>query len=300
VKQPMLADKANLEKIQFPVYASHKLDGIRCAIKDDIAMSRKMLPIPNEFVQDQLGHSALNGLDGELTVGPANAPDLMQRCQSELMSQEGQPDFTYWVFDFWTAPDMPFGERYQIMQRAEKDGVFFGQTRVLLLPQTLIHNMAELAAFEAHALEQGYEGIMIRSPKGKYKYGRSTNREGYLLKLKPWVDAEAVVIGFVEGMHNDNEATIDETGYTKRSSHKDNMVPADTLGAFMCRDKAGVEFKVSCGVLTHPQRKQIWDERNTPQTKLGATVTFKTFKQTGVKDKPRFNIFKAFRDVRDM
>lgn len=301
MKQPMLADPANLEKIQFPVFASHKLDGMRAVIKDDMVLSRKMKPLPNSFIQDQLGHAALNGLDGELCVGPANAPDLMQRCQSELMSQDGQPDFTYWVFDFWTAPNMPFGERYQIMQRAEKDGVFFGQTRVLLLPQTLIRNIAELAAFEAQALEQGFEGIMIRSPKGRYKYGRSTNREGYLLKLKPWVDAEAVVIGFQEKMHNDNEATIDETGYTKRSSHKENLVPADTLGAFLCRDiTTGVEFKVSPGVLKHDQRKRIWDERGTDATALGKTVTYKTFKQTGVKDKPRFNIFKAFRDARDM
>lgn len=293
----MLAEKAVLEKIKYPVYASHKLDGVRAVIKDDMVLSRKLLPIPNAFVQDTLGHPALNGLDGELTVGPANAPDVMQRTTSGVMSQDGEPDFTFWVFDFWTAPNMPFGERFAIMQRAEKDGVFFGQTRVRLLPQTLIYNEAELLAYEARALEEGYEGTMIRSPKGIYKYGRSTAREGYLNKRKPWVDAEAVVIGFVEGMHNDNEATIDETGHTKRSSHKENMVPAGTLGAFLVRGADGVEFKVSPGVLTHPQRKEVWDNR---EKYLGAIVTYKTFKQTGVKDKPRFNVFKAFRDQRDM
>lgn len=300
MKQPMLADKANLEKLQFPLYASHKLDGVRAVIKDDMVLSRKMKPIPNAFIQDLLGQSALNGLDGELCVGPANAPDLMQRTTSGVMSEDGEPEFTYWVFDFWTAPDMPFAERFQIMQRAERDGVFFGQTRVLLLPQTLIRDMSELQAFQANALEQGFEGTMLRSPKGKYKYGRSTNKEGYLLKVKPWETAEAVVIGFQEKMHNDNEATLDETGYTKRSSHKENLVPADTLGAFLVRSADGVEFKVAPGVLKADERKRVWDERNTPATALGKTITYKTFRQTGVKDKPRFNVFQAFRDARDM
>lgn len=296
MKSPMLAEKAVLEKIKYPVYASHKLDGVRAVIEDDIVKSRKLLPIPNTFIQDTIGIPQLNGLDGELCVGPPNAPDLMQRTTSGVMSQDGEPDFTFWVFDFWTAPTMPFGERFQIMSRAEKDGVFFGQTRVLLLPQTLIHNEAELLAYEAQALEQGYEGTMIRSPKGVYKYGRSTAREGYLNKRKPWATAEAVVIGFVEGMHNDNEATVDETGHTKRSSHKENMVPAGTLGAFLVRGADGVEFKVSPGVLKHPERKAIWEHQS---LYLGATLTYQTFKQTGVKDKPRFNVFKAFRHAID-
>lgn len=290
MKSPMLAVEA--KDIKFPCFASYKLDGMRAVIKDDMVLSRKLKPFPNQFIQDTIGIPQLNGLDGELCVGPYNAPDLMQRCQSEIMSEEGEPAFTYWVFDFWTAPTMPFGERYQIMQRAEKDGVFYGQTRVLLLPQTLIRDQDELNAYNAAALEQGFEGIMVRSPQGIYKYGRSTAKEGYLLKVKPWVDAEAVVIGFQEGLHNDNEATIDETGHTKRSSHKENMRPADTLGAFLVRGADGTEFRVSPGVLTHPQRKEVWDNR---ERYMGATLTYKTFTQTGVKDKPRFNVFKCFR-----
>lgn len=293
--KPMLAVEA--KDLKFPLYASVKLDGVRAVIKDGVLLSRSLKPIPNEYVQTMLGHSEMDGLDGELTVGPANANDLMQRTTSGVMSQEGQPDFVYWVFDFWNNPTMPFGERFTIMQRALKDGVFAGQTRVQLLPQYLIHTQAELESFETYNLEQGYEGTMVRSPMGVYKYGRSTAKEGYLLKRKPWVDAEAVVIGFEEGLHNANEATLDELGHTKRSTHQANMIPKDTLGALLVRGPDGTEFRVSPGCMTHPQRKAVWDDR---ASFMGRLLTYKTFKQTGVKDKPRFNVFKAWRDTRDI
>lgn len=295
--KPMLAVAMDPAKTPYPLYASVKLDGVRCIIKDGIALSRKLIPIPNLHVQKILGHAALNGLDGELTVGPANAQDLMQRTMSAVMSTDGTPEFTFWVFDFWTAPDMPWAERNAIMVRAEKDGTFADQTYVMLLKQTIVADEAEMLAFDSNALTQGYEGTMVRRPRGIYKYGRSTAKEGHLLKRKPWADSEAVVIGFVEQMHNGNEATTDNVGNSKRSTNSENMVPANTLGSFLVRDAEGKEFGVSPGILTHPERKYIWDHRTEFASR---TLTFKHFKQCGVKDKPRFNIFKSFRDLRDM
>lgn len=295
--KPMLAVKVDKKPIQFPVYASPKLDGIRAVIEDAVVLSRKRLAIPNEHVQRILGHHELNGLDGELCVGPPNAPNLMQATTSGVMSEQGEPDFTFWVFDFWTNQTMPFGERWAIMKRAEKDGVFYGQEKIKLLPQVLVSNELELRTYESSMLAQGYEGVMVRSPQGIYKYGRSTEREGYLLKVKRFEDSEAVVIGFEEKMHNGNEATIDETGHTKRSSHKDNLVPMGTLGALIVRDVVtGIEFNIGTGFDDH-MRNVIWAQ---PGKYHGQIVTYKHFANAGVVEKPRFPVFKAFRDVRDM
>lgn len=296
--KPMLAVEAG--QFAYPIYASVKIDGIRAIIKDDMVLSRSLKRIPNKYVQDTLGCATLTGLDGELTVGPAFNKNVMQATTSGVMSRDGQPDFTYWVFDFWTDHLMPFGQRLQIMQRANRDNAFSKFDRVMLLPQVLIHNQAELDAYEASVLEQGYEGVILRSPAGLYKYGRSTTKEAYLLKLKRFVDAEAVVIDLAEKMTNNNEATIDETGHTKRSSHQENLVPADTLGAFLVRNTEGVEFRVSPGVLTHEARKAVWDARKTSNTCIGKVITYKTFTASGVKDKPRFNVFKCFRSRFDM
>lgn len=294
--KPMLAVAAPAD-IKFPVFASPKLDGIRAVVKDGVVLSRKMIAIPNEFVQRMLGHNVLNGLDGELTVGDANAPDVMQKTMSGVMTIEGMPMFTYWIFDFWTTPELPYGNRYQIMKRASDDGVFPPESRVRLLPQVLIHNDAELRVYERDMLDQGFEGVMIRDPKGEYKFGRSTARQGWLLKVKRFVDGEAIVIGFDEKLHNGNTATVGNDGHTKRSTNAEGMVPMDTLGALRVRDcKTGVEFGVGTG-FDDAERQHIWQQR---QAYLNKIIVYKHFEQVGVKDAPRFPVFKGFRDARDM
>lgn len=294
--KPMLAVQAPAELV-FPLYASPKIDGVRALIQDAVVVSRKLLAIPNEYVQTMLGHHEMSGLDGELTVGPPNAPNCMQETMSGVMSRDGKPDFTFWVFDFWTQPSMPFSERYQIMQRADRDGVFEGQTKVQLLSQMLVSNMTELNAYESLMLAQGYEGVMVRKPSGIYKYGRSTAKEGHLLKVKRFVDSEAVVIGFEERMHNGNVATRDEVGGVKRSSAQAGLVPMGTLGALKVRDLAtGIEFDVGTGFDDHT-RAVIWAQ---PGKYHGQTITYKHFANAGVVEKPRFPVFKSFRDARDI
>lgn len=295
--KPMLAVEAPKD-IKFPVYASAKLDGIRSVVKDDMAMSRTMKPIPNGFVQDYLGQTLFNGLDGELTVGPANDKNVMQATTSGVMSREGEPDFTYWVFDFWTDGQMPYGERLRVMERAFKDGALGQYPRIKLLKQTLIQNEDELRAFETVTLSQGFEGVMIRGPKGVYKFGRSTAREGYLLKVKRFADGEAVVIGGEELLHNANEATMDELGYTKRSSNQDGKVPMGTLGALKVRDvTTGIEFNIGTGY-TAAQRAELWGMWQAG-TLVGKIAKYKHF-EVGVKEAPRFPVFQGFRNSLDM
>lgn len=294
--KPMLASEA--KKIRFPVYASPKLDGIRACIVDGVPVSRSLKPIPNEFIRGYFqGYPSTTGLDGELTVGPANHKNVMQTTSSGVMSKSGEPDFTYWVFDFWTAPDIPYGDRLRLMQRSFRESEDIKSiSRIQLLPQTLIADAAELDAYESMQLAQGYEGVMIRDPKGVYKYGRSTAREGYLLKIKRFVDSEAVIIGFEELLHNANEAEVNALGYTERSSHSENKIPMGTLGALKVKDVVtGVEFSIGTGY-TAAQRQIIWDNRD---QFLGKFVKYKHF-EVGVKDAPRFPVWLDFRDTIDM
>jgi DNA ligase-1 len=105
------------------------------------------------------------------------------------------------------------------------------------------------------------------------------------------------VIGFEEKLHNANEATVDELGHTKRSSHQDNMIPMDTLGSLMLRMADGTEF--SCGCFKgfdDAWRKSTWDNRD---KYLGKLAKIKS-QPTGVKDKPRFPVFLGWRDPIDM
>ncbi len=153
----------------------------------------------------------------------------------------------------------------------------------------------ELVKFERKFVEMGYEGVMIRSLDGPYKQGRSTTNEGYLLKMKTFEDSEAVITGYEELLHNNNEATLDELGHTQRSSHKENKVASNMLGAFHVADvKSGVEFKIGTGY-TKEMREGLWANR---ENLVGRVVKYKFF-PGGVKEAPRFPVYLGFRHEDD-
>lgn len=293
--KPMLAVEAPA-KLVFPLYASPKLDGVRCVVSGAQALSRTLKPIPNKHVQQYLGDPILEGLDGELIVGVPYAEDVYRATSSGVMSQDGKPDFKFYVFDYHNDPDTArvYKERLERLTAGLRSLVYL--ERIVLLEQRYIETEDQLLAYEAELLAQGYEGVMLRSPKGIYKHGRSTAREGYLLKLKRFSDGEARITGFEELMHNANEAQLDELGHTKRSSHQENLVPMDTLGALQVEDlETGIAFKIGTGY-TATHRKHIWQQRD---RLVGAIVKYKHF-EIGVKDAPRFPVWLGFRDAIDM
>ena len=281
--KPMLACEANLKALKFPVLASPKLDGVRALVRDGVVLSRSLKPIPNRHVQMMFGRPELEGFDGELILGDPTHPEAYRRTVSAIMSIEGDPDVDFHVFDRWDR-DYPYNEV----------ALSYGLT--IPVCSTPIHNMEELEEYEVALLDKGYEGVMLRDPQSPYKFGRSTAKEGYLLKLKRFADSEAEIIGFEELMHNHNEATLNETGHHERSTKQDGLLPADTLGALIVRDiHSGVEFKIGTG-FTAAERQKFW---NLMATIRGALVKYRYF-PTGSKEKPRFPSFQGFRHQIDL
>ena len=139
---------------------------------------------------------------------------------------------------------------------------------------------------------------MLRQADAYYKYGQATERQAFLLKLKPFRDAEAEVIGYVEQMENTNMATTDELGYTKRSSSKAGKVGKGTFGAFLVRDlETGAEFSVGNGPgLTQAKRDEFWAKRD---ELIGQIITYK-YQEVGTKEAPRLPQFLRFRDRIDL
>ena len=153
----------------------------------------------------------------------------------------------------------------------------------ILLP-ALIHNEEELDGYLEDCLELGFEGIMIRDPKGKYKFGRSTVNEGILLKIKKFLDDEATLVEIVEKMINDNPLEEDELGRAKRSSHKDNKTPANTAGAVVLNWN-GIVFNVGFGPgFTDVIKQTMWDQREELKGKL-YKFSYQALSKDGI---PRF------------
>ncbi|MFL9902162.1 ATP-dependent DNA ligase [Paraburkholderia fungorum] len=288
-KPNLAATLTKPELIKFPVYCSPKIDGIRCVVFDGVAYSRSLKPIPNTFVQDWF-HSYrmdVNLLDGELVVGSATDPNCMQNSMA-VMRKGGEPDFTFNAFDLVGHGD--FEWRYRTVACAAG-----GTGRLRVVPQNTAHGPNELDHLEAAYLQQGYEGMMIRRPDSLYKFGRSTEREGGLVKVKRFTDAEAEVIGFEEEMKNENTSKTNALGNTERSSVASGLVGKDTLGALRCRSAEGIEFNIGTG-FTADLRRTLWDNR---ESLTGQFVKYKHF-QHGVKDAPRHPVFLGFRHKDDM
>jgi len=292
ITKPMLAAALTADDIQslvYPMVATPKLDGIRCLIVDGGALSRKFKQIPNVFIRETL-KGLPDGLDGELIVG-----NNFQDCSSGIMSRGGEPDFVYWVFDYVKKSlDKYYSDRLIDLAECVDE---LKHPRVKFVQVKLVHSYEDLVTYEDAALAAGYEGVILRTMHSPYKCGRSTVKQGWLLKIKRFVDAEAQIIGFEEMMHNENELEQDELGHAKRSSAKAGKVPAGTLGKFLVRDqKTGIEFAVGTGKgLTHDLRRQIW---NTRALYLGKLIKYK-YQPHGVKEAPRTPIWLGFRDRDD-
>jgi hypothetical protein len=153
------------------------------------------------------------------------------------------------VFDCFENPKLPF---YRRIEKAQRAVAALNRTYARIVNHVLIEDLDEMLQFEEVALAQKFEGIMLRHPDGPYKFGRSTMREHWLVKVKRFSDAEAKIIGFKEQMKNNNVATrrprqvqaLEASGEPDWQGH---------LGALEC---VGLERALQGGGVRHRWRFQ--------------------------------------------
>lgn len=293
--KPMLAVAAELNEVKYPCMASVKLDGIRATIFGGTAFSRSLKPLPNLHIQQwcKLNQEALEGLDGEFIVGSASDDLVFSQTTSFVMSHDKVQEFSFFVFDYVDETKTAF-ERYQYLLQLQVQGEL--PSNVWVVTQTKIENQEQLEAFEKDALEQGFEGTMLKSLEGKYKFGRSTVKSQQLLKRKLFVDSEFEIVGFEPKYHNTNEAVVNELGRTARSTSKEGLVALDTLGALLCKTASGTIFGVGTG-FDDALRQELWEIRESLIGQLAKVKYFEVGMQEGV---PRFPVFLGIRSPEDL
>lgn len=266
------------EKLVYPLLGSPKLDGIRGTNgPDGVMMSRKWLPIPSQQCQDVFSH--IPWTDGELIEGDPTDPAVYNRTQSFVMSANKLGNMSYHVFDY---ADPSMHDDFYEKRLNKLEEVIKGDDRFTLVEQTLLETYNDVIEFENERLEDGYEGIMLRTPWGRYKNGRATINEGIIYKLKRFVDAEGVIVGFVERQTNTNEKLRDEQGYAKRSSSIAGKQAAGTLGKFKVSFEGNI-INVAPGLFSHAELQEIWDNQ---EKYLNQLLKFRYFAH-GIKDQPR-------------
>ena len=305
---------ADLTQLRYPLLVSEKVDGWRALVCDidwaranipcepkhqqyfddashAITLSASLKPISNWSVQRHLDQPELVGCDGELI-----ASNQFNQTSSALASRDGDPAFAFHIFDLFDRPNDPFEARVQALYCRHLPNLG-DNVDLFRLSQVPVSNVGELTSVIEDVLDSNGEGVITRNPRGAYKYGRATLKQQDLLKIKPFVDAEAVVVGVEELMHNLNEAETSQLGLQRRSSHKDGKVPSGKLGALVCRPIGGDEatsqassFRIGTG-FDDAQRHLLWAQRD---DLFGRIVKYKSMKH-GALDAPRHPVFLGFR-----
>lgn len=311
--KPMLASDFEEGRAQFPLFAQPKVDGVRALNMTGNLTGRSLKAFKNKHVTRLLSHSALRGLDGEMTVDVDwNHPELCSLTTSALNTIEGEPRVRWYLFDYVTieTKDLPYEQRLVALNKRLFDILteYPGwQGMLRLMPTYLCKTMRDLQIIDDMHIEQDLEGTITRKPDMPHKQGRSTAKELGLNRIKRFITFEFRITGVIEGNENQNEATINELGHTERSSHQENMVPNGMVGALtgvvMTEMRAGdvvfevgQEIKVGAGRLNHADRKRYFEDPSLITGKIGVAKFF----PKGVKEKLRFPTFQNLRAEEDM
>lgn len=234
---------------------SEKYDGVR-ALWDGRSLrfrSGRPVPAPDWFIArlppDQ-------PLDGELWLGRRQFDALSALVRSEPPDEAGWRRVRYMVFELPDAPGT-FEERARRMaDLAER----LAWPQLQAVPQRRVADRNELRRWLDETVRAGGEGLMLHLASAPYVTGRSD----VLVKLKPLLDAEAVVVGHRPG----------------RGKY------VGMLGALEVQTPEGRRFLLGTG-FSDAQRRE--------PPAIGATVTYRYRDLTG-SGLPRFASFLRVRD----
>ena len=148
-----------------------------------------------------------------------------------------------------------------------------GKTSIMNLmrlfePAPTRHIMKSCRDVSFEFIKDGYEGTMLRNPNGVYKFGRSTIKEGYLIKYKDFLSDDAEIISIKEGI-------LKYTGM---------------LGSLIVKYKNNIVFGIGTGIEDN-ERLRLWKIKD---SLIGKKVRF-NFQDLSKKGVPRFPVYVGIR-----
>lgn len=262
--KPMLAPNQQIDPSQltYPLLASYKIDGIRVVVDGRGVRTRSLKPVQNihirrgfEEVVDMCRKWGML-FDGELYS--RNVPFSQFSGIVRSFSQPIPPGMKYYVFDSLYNWDVktPFEQRC-----ARLGGVFAQHPNIVPIPQVVVDSAEKVEGMMETAIDWGCDGLILRHPLSRYKYGRGTLREGLIFKYKPYRTWESRVIGVHAAtvVREDAERKVNELGYSVTSKKKGDRVPIEMASAFRVR-VGGREAKVTIAA-SDDTKRWLWEVR---------------------------------------
>jgi len=236
-------------------WVSEKLDGVRAVWDGEQLRFRSGRPIsaPEWFTR---GFPA-RALDGELWIGRGQFERLSGVVRKETPDDGDWRQVRYLLFELPGA-EGSFSDRVAVMRQIVAAA---GLPQLQAVEQFRVSDRKALKRKFDEVVKGGGEGLMLHRADAPYRAGRSDD----LLKLKPWDDAEAVVVAHLPGSGK----------------------YAGQLGALLVELPDGRRLHIGSG---------FSDSQRANPPALGTTITYRYRGLTG-KGQPRFATFLRVREA---
>lgn len=230
-------------------WVSEKMDGARAYWNGKQLLSRNgnVFHAPAWFTE----HFPAHALDGELWMGRGSFELLMQTVRDKVPDESAWREVRYWVFDLPLSSG-GFEKRSSELQQLVNQS---SSPYIQMVKHLQFQSSELMYAHMRNVVANGGEGLMLQRSDTPYQAGRHPG----LLKLKPFHDAEAVVIGYRPG----------------KGKYK------GMVGALVVQDADGLQFRLGSG-LSDLQRRE--------PPPVGAQVSYRYQGRTA-KGLPRFARF---------
>ena len=172
------------------------------------------------------------------------------------------------------------------------DSNFTNTDEIKIVEQIEVKSKDEVMELFKKALNDGYEGLILKDPNSPYKFGRSTLNEEYSLKVKPFETFDAQIIGVQQATEVDvnAEKTVNELGRSVTSKKKGDRVLIEKASAFFVKYNDN-ELKVNLA-MNDKEKEEVWKNK---EDYTGRWIEYKGM-MIGAKDVPRHPVFVRFRD----
>lgn len=246
---PMLALRAPADLDPAAYWVSEKLDGVRARWDGEALRLRngERIAAPAWFT------AALPAqpLDGELWMARGRFDALSGLVRQQQPDEADWRAVRYMLFELPGA-DGDFSARLERLKAIERDA---GADWIRVVPQRRVADRDQLDTLFRDVVGQGGEGLMLHRADAYWAPGRSEA----LLKMTPFEDAEATVVGHLPGRG--------------RLRGK--------LGALAVIDAEGRRFRVGSG---------FTDAQRLSPPAVGALITYR-FRERTPRGQPRFPVF---------
>lgn len=238
-------------------WLSEKLDGVRGYWDGKQLLTRggTVINAPAWFTAGWPDHP----LDGELWAGRGRFSEAVSTVRSQVPDDTAWKRMHYMLFDLPGHPG-PFTERVPALQAVVER---IDQPWVRMIPQIPATTAADVKRRLRLVVKAGGEGLVLHKGDASYRPGRSDD----LLKVKPYLDAEAKVLAHVPGQGK----------------------YSGLLGALHVESEDGRRFKLGTGFSDA-------DRRNPPPVGAWVTYRYRDLTSSGL---PRFASYLRVRADRE-